>query len=55
MRRFVGDVNIRQLIVHSRFEPGYKVLNNSTPGEMVYIWQIEQVQINAKKFERTQI
>jgi len=55
MRRFVGDVNMRQRIFLSRFEPGYKVLNNSTPGEMAYIGQIEQVQINAIKFERTQI
>ena len=55
MRLFVGDVNIRQRIVHSRFEPGYKVRNNSTQEEMEYIWQIEQVQVKAIKFERTQI
>ena len=32
-----------------------KILKNSTPGEIAYIWQIERVQIDAIKFEKTQI
>ena len=32
-----------------------KVIKNSTPGEIAYIWQIERDQIDAIKFERTQI
>ena len=32
-----------------------KVLKNSTPGKVAYIWHIERVQIYAIKFERTQI
>ena len=32
-----------------------KILKNSTPGKIAYIWQIELVLINAIKFERTQI
>ena len=32
-----------------------KVLKNSTPGGIAYIWQIELVQIDAIKFERAQI
>ena len=32
-----------------------KILKNSTPGKVAFIWHIEQVQIDAIKFERTQI
>ena len=32
-----------------------KVPKNSTPGNVAYIWQIERFQIDAIKFERTQI
>jgi len=32
-----------------------KILENSTPGKVVCIWHIERVQIDAIKFERTQI
>ena len=32
-----------------------KVIKNSTLGEISYIWQIERDQIDAIKFERTQI
>ena len=32
-----------------------KILNNSTAGKVAYIWHIERVQIDAIKFERTQI
>ena len=32
-----------------------KILKNSTPGKVAYIWHIERVQIDAIKFERTQI
>ena len=46
MLRFVEDVNIRRRISHSLF---------STPREIAYIWQIERVQIDALKFEKTKI
>ena len=49
MRRFMENVDIRRQIFLSLFE---KYLN---PGKVAYIWQIEQVQIDAIKFERTQI
>ena len=32
-----------------------KTLKNSTPGKVVCIWHIDQVQIDPMKFERTQI
>ena len=32
-----------------------KVINNSFPGIVAYIWRIERFQIDAIKFERTQI
>ena len=32
-----------------------KILKNWTPGKVAYIWHIERVQIDAMKFERTQI
>ena len=32
-----------------------KILTNSTPGKVACIWHIERVQIDAIKFERTQI
>ena len=32
-----------------------KILKNSTPGKVTYLWHIERVQIEAIKFERTQI
>ena len=39
----------------SLFEHVDKVFKNSAPGKVAYIWQIERFQIDAKKFERTQI
>ena len=32
-----------------------KILKNSTPGKVAYLWHIERVQIEAIMFERTQI
>ena len=32
-----------------------KILKNSTPGKVACIWPIERVQIEAIKFERTQL
>ena len=32
-----------------------KILTNSTPGKIAFIWHIEHVQTDAIKFERTQI
>ena len=32
-----------------------KALKNSTPGNVAYIWRIERFQMDAIKFERTQI
>ena len=32
-----------------------KALKNSSPGEVAYIWRIDGFQIDAIKFERTQI
>ena len=32
-----------------------KILKNSTPGKVAYLWHIERVQIEVIKFERTQI
>ena len=32
-----------------------KIFKNSTPGKVVCIWHIERVQIDAIKFEKTQI
>ena len=32
-----------------------KAFKNSTPGKVAYIWRIERFQIDAIKFERTQI
>ena len=55
MRRFMEDVDIRRQIFLSLFEHVGKVLTNSTPGKVAYILQIERFQIDAKKFERTQI
>ena len=47
-------VNIR-LIFLSLFLNLDKVLKNSTSGKIAYVRQIEQVQIDATKFERMQI
>ena len=32
-----------------------KILKNSTPGKVAYLWHIERVQIEVIMFERTQI
>ena len=53
MRHFMVDVNVRRRIF--LFLNLNKILKNSTPGEIAYIWQIERVQIDAIKFEKTQI
>ena len=58
MWSFMEDVNIRGriflsvLLNHVNLD---KVLKNSTPGKMAYLWQIERVQIDAFTFQRTQI
>ena len=54
MRRFMEDVDIRRQFSFLYFSMD-KGLKNSTPGEVTYIWQIERFQIDAIKFERTQI
>ena len=44
--RFIQDVDIRPWFFLSVFERNLdKVLKNSTPGKITYIWQIERVQI----------
>ena len=48
------DVLILRQIFPSLFEQD-KALKNSTPGKVAYIWRIERFQIDAIKFERTQI
>ena len=54
MRRFMEDVDTRRqfslLYLHMD-----KALKNSTPGKVAYIWRIERFQIDAIKFEKTQI
>ena len=51
---FMEDVDIRQRIFLALLNLN-NVLTNSTPGKVAYIWHIERVQIDAIKFERTQI
>ena len=55
MPRSMKDVNIQRLIFLFLFLNLDKVLKNSTSGKIAYIWQIEQVQRDATKFERMQI
>ena len=50
----MGDVDIRRRIFLPPFELN-KILKNSTPGKVAHNWHIERVQIDAIKFERTQI
>ena len=54
-RRFMEHVDIRRQMFVSLFEHGYSPYKNSTPGKDAYIWRIERFQIDAIKFERTQI
>ena len=54
MWRFMEDMNIWQQIFLSLFLSLGKLLTNSTPGNIAYIWQIEQVQIEAVKLARMQ-
>ena len=53
------DVSWRTGACHDEFSSLFlnldKVLKNQTPGVIAFIWQIESVQIDAIKFERTQI
>ena len=52
--RFMEDVDIRRRIFLALFE--LEVLTNSTPRKVACrIWHIERIQIDAIKFERTQI
>ena len=51
--RFMEDVNIRRRSF--LFLNLNKILKNSTLGKVACIWHIERVQIDATKFERTQI
>ena len=55
MWRFMEDVNIWQQISRSLFLILDKLLTNSTPGNIAYIWQIEGFQIEAVKAARMQI
>ena len=57
MSRFMEDMNIIlwQQIFLSLFLSLDKLLTNSTPGNIAYIWQIEQVQMKAVKVARMQI
>ena len=54
MRRFMYYVDIlRQFsLLYLNMD---KALKNSTPGKVAYIWRIERFQIDAIKFEMTQI
>ena len=54
MRRFMEDVDTRRhiLLLYLNMD---KTLQNSTPRKVAYIWRIERFQIEAIKFERTQI
>ena len=53
------DVLWRTGAYHDKFSSLFlnldKVLKNQTPGVIAFIWQIESVEIDAIKFERTQI
>jgi len=51
MRPLMEDVNTRRGI--SFLNLNWKFLKNSTPGGV--LWQIERVQVDAIKFEKTQI
>ena len=53
MQRFVKGVDIKRQIVLSLLE--HKVVKNSTPRKLAYTLRIAKFQINAIKFERTQI
>lgn len=48
------NVNTRRQIPFLFLNPD-KVLKNSTPGNVAYIWQIEWVRIDEIQFEKTQI
>ena len=48
------DVDIRRRIILSLLKLN-EIFKNSAPGKVAYIWHIERVQIDASKFERTQI
>ena len=54
MRRFMEDVDTLRQITLLNLNMD-KVLNNSTPGKVVYIWRIERFQIDTIKFVKTQI
>ena len=55
MRRFLGTWTYDDEFSFSLFLNLDKVLKNSTPGKIAYIWQIEQVQRDAIKFKTTEI
>ena len=52
--RFMEDVNILRRISLHLFSLN-KILKNSTPGKVACMWHTERIQIDAIKFERTQI
>ena len=52
--RFIEDVDMRRRFFFL-FLNQNKILKNSTPGKVACIWHNERVQIDAIKFERTQI
>ena len=52
--RFMEDLDIRRQIFLHLFNLN-KILKNLTPGNVACTWHIERVQIDAVKYERTQI
>ena len=52
--RFIEDVDMRRRFFFL-FLNQNKILKNSTPGKVACIWHNERVQIDAIKFEKTQI
>ena len=47
-------MDVRRRIILSLLKLN-EIFKNSAPGKVAYIWHIERVQIDASKFERTQI
>ena len=55
MRPLMEDANTQQGIFLSLVLNLNKFIENSTPGGVAHIWKIERVQVDAIKFEMTQI
>ena len=54
MRRFMEDMDRLRQITPSLLNMD-KVVKNSTLGKVAYIWRLQRFQIDAIKFEKTQI